>query len=219
MAAESSMVSCLATEDLVQRQRGRNRVGRENISLLVRSAGDVVGARAPFDPAHGIRTSHHSYCLGRTMGLSRDELQQLGWSAFYHDIGKQELPETVLCTPGKLSRQERLLINRHAQMGYELLSGWHSELREVARTVALTHHEHWDGSGYPFGLKGKDIPLYTRIVSIADVFDALISERCYKPAWPISSAVTFIQNGREAQFDPWLVDKFEKILPDILAIV
>jgi putative two-component system response regulator len=167
---------------------------------------------------HGIRTSHYSCYLGWRLGLSEESLNELSLAALYHDIGKQALPPKLLYATGELSKKERGQISQHAKLGFELLSRREMEIKTVIRTVALTHHEHWDGGGYPNGVKGKEIPLYSRIIAIADVFDALTSERCYKPAWSVESAASYIIQGRDSLFDPTLVEQFERTMPDILSI-
>jgi putative two-component system response regulator len=135
-----------------------------------------------------------------------------------HDIGKVGIPDAILLKPGKLTPEEWTIMQRHAEIGGQILADSGFLLLDLARTIALTHHEKWDGSGYPARLRGEAIPLAGRIVAIADVFDALTSERPYKPAWPIEKAVALITEGAGRHFDPALVPLFARELPGLLEI-
>ncbi|HEX7026006.1 MAG TPA: HD domain-containing phosphohydrolase, partial [Gammaproteobacteria bacterium] len=135
-----------------------------------------------------------------------------------HDIGKIGIPDSILLNPGKLSKEEWAVMRRHPVIGAEIIGEHKSRLLEWARIIALTHHEKWDGSGYPQGLAGKEIPLIGRIVAIADVFDALTTERPYKKAWPDQEALDYLNDQRGTHFDPELVELFFSILPDILEV-
>nr|WP_242477099.1 HD domain-containing phosphohydrolase [Halochromatium glycolicum] len=136
-----------------------------------------------------------------------------------HDVGKIGIPDRILQKPGRLSREEWDVMRTHAQIGADIIGdAGDSELLEMARVVALTHHEKWDGSGYPQGLAGDDIPRSDRIVAIADVFDALTSVRPYKPAWPVAKALELLSDSRGTHFDPDLVPAFLDTLPEILKI-
>lgn len=157
--------------------------------------------------AHGDRMATVAVALAERLGLRADLLERLRFAAPLHDIGKTVLPQEVLLKPGPLTAEETALVRSHVHEGYRLLSGGGQRLR-TARAVALTHHERWDGTGYPRGLRGKEIPLAGRIVAVADVFDALVSERPYKPAWTIDAAITEIARGSGSQFDPKIVAAF-----------
>jgi putative two-component system response regulator len=135
-----------------------------------------------------------------------------------HDIGKLGIPDRVLLKPGKLNEEEWKVMQTHAQIGADILVGGQSELMIMAREIALTHHEKWDGSGYPNGLKGEAIPLAGRISAIADVFDALTSERPYKKAWVLEDAMGLIRSESGKHFEPRLVELLEQKLPKILEI-
>jgi len=167
---------------------------------------------------HVIRMSHYSMLLGRAMGLPEEECELILNASPMHDIGKIGIPDAVLLKKGKLDEQEWEIMKQHPRMGAEILGKDDSLLMRTAREIALTHHEKWDGSGYPAGLKGKQIPLFTRIVMIADVFDALTTERPYKKAWPIEDALRVLDEGAGSHFDPELVPVFKEILPDLLEI-
>ena len=135
-----------------------------------------------------------------------------------HDVGKIGIPDNVLLKPGKLDPEEWELMKAHTTIGARILDGANSEPLLLAREIALSHHEKWDGSGYPHGLSGNDIHLGGRIVALADVFDALTSERPYKKAWTVDAAIDLIRENKGRHFDPELVDIFEKLLPEIIAI-
>lgn len=167
---------------------------------------------------HIIRMSKVSAELARAVGLSNDQCELILNSSPMHDIGKLGIPDAVLLKPGKLDAEEWEIMQTHTKIGAEILSGGDTELLEQARIIALTHHEKWDGSGYPEGLKGEAIPLEGRIVALADVFDALTSERPYKKAWPVEKAVEYIKEMSGSQFDPNLVDIFITILPKVQEI-
>jgi len=135
-----------------------------------------------------------------------------------HDVGKIGIPDDILFKPGELSPEEWRIMRTHPNIGAQLLSGHSSPLLEMAQEIALTHHEKWDGSGYPQGLKGEQIPLSGRIVALADVFDALTSSRPYKGAWPFSEALAYIERQKGHHFDaalvallPGVIDAFAKV--------
>ena len=135
-----------------------------------------------------------------------------------HDIGKIGIPDHILLKPGRLAADERSIMQQHTQLGYEILRGSPSVYLQVGATIALSHHEKFDGSGYPHRLAGEAIPQSARIVAVADVFDALTSVRPYKPAWSSSQAVDYIENLSGTSFDPKCVDAFLDSLADIEAI-
>jgi putative two-component system response regulator len=148
---------------------------------------------------------------GRVPTLTDDWIHSLQLGSSLHDIGKVGIPDQVLLKPGKLTPEERLVIERHPAIGAEALAAIlerdrGDELLQMARNIAASHHERWDGKGYPAGLGGEAIPLEARIVSVADVYDALTSQRVYKPAMPHAEALKIIVAGRGTQFDPQVVD-------------
>ncbi len=160
-------------------------------------------------------TQEHAWRIGRTAGLlalececSVDEVALIGRAAPLHDIGKIGIPDSILLKPGRLTEHEFEIMKRHTTIGAEMLGGSRSLLLQLAERIALTHHERWDGGGYPAGLAGEEIPMAGRIVAVADVFDALTHERPYKAAWSIEDAVREIVNQRGKQFDPAVVDCF-----------
>lgn len=167
---------------------------------------------------HVIRMSHTSGRIALQMGFDANVAEQLVHAAPMHDIGKIGIPDHVLLKPGKLDEEELNTMRTHPQIGAQILDNSTSPLIKLAHTVALYHHEKWDGSGYPFGLKGEDIPIEARIVAVADVFDALLSKRPYKEAWPVEKAVAEIKSQTNRHFDPAVVEAMMACLPDLIAI-
>ncbi len=166
---------------------------------------------------HVLRMSKFAQLLASAAGFSDEDTETILCAAPMHDIGKIGIPDRVLLKPGKLDKAEWEIMQSHVEIGVQLLSGGHSPLLEMARIIALTHHEKWDGSGYPNGISGLDIPIEGRICAICDVFDALTSMRPYKQAWSVDKAMVLIKNERGKHFDPKLVDNFESILPEIIS--
>lgn len=167
---------------------------------------------------HIIRMSKMCELIGRSFGMSNQEADLLLNASPMHDIGKLGIPDNVLLKPGKLDRDEYEIVKTHTLIGAKLLDNPSSQLMYMAREIALSHHERWDGAGYPNNLKGAVIPLSARIAAVADVFDALTSVRSYKESWNMNDAVTYIRSNKGIQFDPELVDAFDKITDDIIAI-
>jgi len=167
---------------------------------------------------HVIRMSHYSRVLALAAGFSERDAEELLNAAPMHDVGKIGIPDAVLRKPGKLDAEEWAVMREHAQIGAQIIGEHSSGLLHRAREIALSHHEKWDGSGYPNGLAGEDIPLVGRIVAIADVFDALTSERPYKKAWSVEAAVELLRAEAGRHFDPQLVELFLTQLPVLLEI-
>jgi putative two-component system response regulator len=167
---------------------------------------------------HVIRMSHVSGRIALEMGMDSGFAEQLVHAAPMHDIGKIGIPDQVLLKPGKLDDEELAVMRTHPQLGADILDKSTSALIKLAHTVALYHHEKWDGTGYPFGMKGEEIPLEARIVAVADVFDALLSKRPYKEAWPVEKAVEEIKSQVNRHFDPQVVEAMLSCLPDLIAI-
>ncbi|MCK5191492.1 MAG: two-component system response regulator [Methylococcales bacterium] len=167
---------------------------------------------------HVIRMSHYSRLIATHLNANEAWVELLFNAAPMHDIGKIGISDDKLLKPGKLDDEEWEVMRRHPEFGSEILGDNDSELLQMAKEIALNHHEKWDGSGYPQGLKGENIPLTARIIAIADVFDALTTKRPYKNAWPVERAISFIDEKSGSHFDPELVIAFHKALPEILKI-
>jgi PAS domain S-box-containing protein len=150
--------------------------------------------------------------IGARLGLSEESVALLREAAPLHDIGKLAIPDSVLLKRGRLSHEERMVMHTHTSLGARLLFGSRSPTLQLAGMIADSHHEWWDGSGYPGGLVGADIPLVGRIVAVADVYDALTHDRPYKAAWPVDQALAMIRSGAGGQFDPAVVDAFLEII-------
>jgi len=167
---------------------------------------------------HVERMSNYAKVLGLAAGMSEEEACALKETAPMHDIGKIGLPDYILQKPAKLNEDEIKKMREHPQIGVDILGGQTCLLLNMARSIAISHHEKWDGSGYPYGLKGEDIPLYGRIAAIADVFDALTTKRPYKEAWPVEKAVQLLKDESGKHFDPQLIKIFIDVLPQILEV-
>ena len=167
---------------------------------------------------HVIRMSHFSRILGIAAGMSEVEADDLLHAAPMHDVGKIGIPDRILQKPGPLDPDEWKVMQSHVTIGAEIIGEHESGMLALAAQIALTHHEKYDGSGYPNGLRGNDIPLVGRIVAIADVFDALTSKRPYKKAWTEEEALTFLREQKGRHFDPALVDLFLEQMPAVRAV-
>ena len=168
--------------------------------------------------AHIMRMSHYSAAVAREIGLPEDEAESILYAAPMHDIGKIGIPDRILLKPGKLDQDEWEIMKQHTTIGGRILERSSAVYIKLGETIALTHHEKWDGTGYPHGLRGEEIPIAGRITAIADVFDALTSKRPYKEPFSIEKSFSIIQEGRGTHFDPQVVDAFFSITAEILAI-
>ncbi|WP_321404240.1 two-component system response regulator [Maridesulfovibrio sp.] len=167
---------------------------------------------------HVIRMSYYSCVIARSIGMDDATIDLLLNATPMHDVGKIGISDSILLKAGKLTEQEREEMEKHCEFGAEIIGEHDDKLLKLARSVALTHHEKWDGSGYPKGLKGTDIPIEGRIVAIADVFDALTSRRSYKEPWPIDKAISFIEEQAGRHFDPELVAAFINNISKVIKI-
>ena len=183
---------------------------------LIRRLGRAAEYKDDASGLHVIRMSHYARILAAALGLAEDFVETLFLAAPMHDIGKIGIPDRILQKPDALSADEDKLMRTHATIGAAIIGRHDNELLDTARVIALTHHERWDGQGYPRGLQGEEIPLAGRIVAIADVFDALTSDRPYQKAWPVERAVDYLREQKGQRFDPALVDRFIAALPQVL---
>jgi len=204
---------------LDQKVRERTRELADTRLEAVQRLSRVAECRDNETGMHVIRLSRFSYLLAEAMGLSINQCELLQHASPMHDIGKIGIPDSILLKPGKLDDLEWEIMKTHAEIGGQLLSGSSSKLMQMAESIARTHHEKWDGSGYPRGLKGEDIPMEGRIVAVCDVFDALTSDRPYKEKWPVEKAVQELKDNSGIHFDPVVVSKFIEILPQILKVL
>jgi putative two-component system response regulator len=196
-----------ATSEILDRER-------EMITRLSRAA----EFRDPETGAHIMRMANYSRLIAEQLGLPGEEQELILRAAPMHDVGKIAIPDQILLKPGRLDEEELVIMKTHAEKGYEILRGSRSRLLDLAALIAWTHHEKVDGSGYPRGLRGEEIPLHGRIVAVADVFDALTSERPYKKAWDIERTVQWLRDCAGQHFDPDCVEAFLARRADILEI-
>ncbi len=190
-----------------------NEAQRRAIEELRASRQETVDRLSKAIERHDAGTGEHvnrmatvAALLGERCGLERERVLLLRAAAPMHDVGKVATPDAILRKAGPLTAAERTEMERHTTAGHEILAGSTGDLLQLAATIALSHHERWDGDGYPQGLRSEEIPLEARIVAVADVFDALLSDRSYRPAMPLEEAIAIIREGRGTHFDPALVD-------------
>lgn len=180
--------------------------------------GEIGESRSKETGNHVKRVAEYSKVLALRIGLSPNEAELIKISSPMHDIGKVATPDAILKKPGKLTDEEFALMQTHTKIGFELLKKSNRQLLKSAAIIAHQHHEKWNGRGYPQGLKGEEIHIYGRITAIADVFDALACDRCYKKAWEIDRVINLFKEERGVQFDPQLVDAFQDCLEEIIAL-
>jgi len=196
-------------------------LNREIISTqreVISTMGAIGETRSKETGDHVKRVAEYSKLLALKCGLPAKEAEEIKMASPMHDIGKVGIPDSILNKPGKLTEEEFEVIKTHSQLGYEMLKGSQQSLLKTAAIISLEHHEKWDGSGYPRGLKEKEIHLYGRITAIADVFDALGHDRIYKKAWPLEEILNLFNEDRGKHFDPELIDLFYENLDEFLTI-
>jgi two-component system, response regulator RpfG len=167
---------------------------------------------------HVLRMAKYSRIIAEELGLAEIECEDIEFAAPMHDIGKIGIPDQILLKPGKLNDNEWSIMQRHTVIGHSILTNSQSRYIQLGSVIALNHHEKFDGSGYPSGLKGREIPLVARIVAVADVFDALVTERPYKKAWATQDALNLLKEQSGKHFDPQCVEAFFDRLDDIKRI-
>jgi putative two-component system response regulator len=210
---------------LYNQQRELERLVKERTSELLETRLEIIrrlGRAAEFKDnetgLHVIRMSHYTRLMVESMNISEEWADLVFHAAPMHDIGKIGIPDAVLLKPGKLDEEEWNIMRRHPEYGAAIIGDHNSPLLAMSQEISMSHHEKWNGTGYPNGIKGSDIPLSGRVVAIADVFDALTSERPYKKAWTVEKAVSVIEQDAGTHFDPELVPVFKKILPEAIKI-
>ncbi|ALN20366.1 response regulator receiver modulated metal dependent phosphohydrolase [Ectopseudomonas mendocina] len=205
-----------ANRTLEQRVRERTAQLSQSYSALVRTLCRASAYRDSETGNHIVRIGESAALIARAYGMSSEWVELIRQAAPMHDVGKIGIADQILLKPGALSDEERRLMQEHPRIGYSILADQHaSELTAMAAEIALTHHEKWDGSGYPNGLSGHQIPLSGRIVAICDVYDALRMPRPYKAAWPVEKAQAFIREQAGKHFDPELVTLVESLYEQI----
>jgi putative two-component system response regulator len=205
-------------EILEQKVRERTRELSETQKEILRRLALAGEYRDNATGNHVARVSHICRTLALAAGLTDDFADLIFQASPMHDIGKIGVPDYILLKPGRLEPQEMTIMRRHAQIGGTMLGGHPAPILQLAHSIALHHHEKWDGSGYPDAMTGAAIPVEVRIVAICDVFDALTSSRPYKKAWPVDAAVDYLREQSGQHFDPHLVEVFVSILPQIIEI-
>lgn len=178
----------------------------------------VAEYRDPETKHHIDRVAYYSKLIAKELGMSEEEQNIIFYASPLHDIGKIGIPDGVLLKNGKLTDQEFIIIKSHPEIGFNMLSQTKNTFLIAGAAIAKSHHEKWNGTGYPLGLKEKDIHLYGRITAVADVFDALTSERPYKKAWDFDDALNFLISEKGKHFDPDLVDLFVKNKESVMEI-
>ncbi|MEX0704485.1 MAG: HD domain-containing phosphohydrolase [Planctomycetales bacterium] len=230
---------CRYSEELEEAVRERTADLEESRLELIRCLARAAEFRDDDTGHHIVRVGRYARIIGTELGLPAARLDVLEPAAQLHDVGKIGIPDAILLKPGRLTPEEFELMQKHcgfgkkivdplpsreaeqvrghAELGARIMDG-RSPILELARQIALTHHERWDGGGYPLGLAGEDIPLEGRITAVADVFDALSSKRCYKPAFPFEKCFRILEEGRGTQFDPAVLDAFLARREDVVRI-
>ena len=191
---------------------------RESRLEIVQRLGRAAEYKDTETGYHVVRMSHYAAILARAVGQAQGWVDDLLAAAPMHDIGKIGIPDHILTKPGKLTPEEWEVMKTHPVIGGEIIGGHSDPMLKMAYQAAMTHHEKWDGSGYPRGLAGEEIPLEGRLVAVADVFDALTSMRPYKRPWSNEEAADFIKSEAGRHFDPSVVEAFVRCLPDLLAV-
>jgi CHASE2 domain-containing sensor protein len=202
-------------EELEEAVRERTAELRQTQLEVIHRLAHATESRDEETGLHLERISRMCERVGLALGMTPSEADTLRNASLLHDVGKIGVPDAVLMAPGELSADERELMRRHTAVGGAILSGSSSPVMRMAEEIALTHHERWDGSGYPDGLAGEAIPLPGRICAVCDVFDALLSDRPYKEPWPLAEAMDELRRERGRHFDPQVVDAFLGIVDDL----
>ncbi len=175
----------------------------------------ALGVRSDESTHHVRRVGLNAALLAKHLGWTPDAIADIRLAASLHDIGEMGVPDSILLKPGKLSVEEFALIKKHTEIGAGLLEGSTATMLRMARDIALWHHEKWDGTGYPQGLAGTEIPEAARIVAVVDVYDVLVSERVYRPPLPEDEAYSIMLANRGKYFEPRILDCFLRLLPEI----
>ncbi len=196
-----------ATQKLINREQ-------ETLNIL----GKTAEYKDPETASHVSRVAHYSKMLAREYGLSKVDQDLIFYASPFHDLGKVGIEDKILLKPGRLDKDEFEIMKTHAQIGYEILKDSQSEYLKAGAMIAISHHEKFDGNGYPGQIKGEDIHIFGRIVAVVDVFDALTSNRPYKRAWNFDDALNLLIQEKQKHFDPVIVDLFVKNIDEVKTI-
>lgn len=195
----------------------RNELVETQKEIIV-TMGEIGESRSQETGFHVKRVAKYSYLLACLAGMPESEALKFKYASPMHDIGKVAIPDRILLKPGKLTEEEFSLMKQHTTIGHNVFKKSKRELLQIAAIIANEHHERWDGNGYPAGKRGEDIHIYGRITAVADVFDALGSDRVYKKAWPLEKITAYMEEQRGKQFDPQLIDIFLDNLDQFIVI-
>lgn len=195
-----------------------NKVIIDTQKELLFTLGEVVETRSSETANHVRRVAEYSSLLAQWSGMSQEMADQLKLASPMHDVGKIGIPDSVLLKPGKLTPEEYEIVKSHTTIGHQILKGSNRPVMQMAATVALQHHERWDGNGYPHGLKGEEIDIVGRITMLADIFDALGNTRVYKKAWLVSDILNYLEKHKGTMFDPTLIDLFMENLDKVIEV-
>lgn len=201
-------------QNLEVRVAARTRELEEARVEILQRLSDAAEYRDDDTGQHTKRVASLAVAIGRSLGLDHHTLDLLRWSSPLHDVGKIGIPDSVLLKPGRLTDPEMEIMKSHTTIGARILMGGHSPLMQMAETIALSHHEWWNGQGYPRGLAGDQIPLEGRLVAVADVFDALTHTRPYRVAWSVEATRAEIERGAGTHFDPDIARSFLQLSPN-----
>ena len=196
-----------ATQKLINREQ-------ETLNIL----GKTAEYKDPETASHVSRVAHYSKMLAREYGLSKVDQDLIFYASPFHDLGKVGIEDKILLKPGRLDKDEFEIMKTHAQIGYEILKDSQSEYLKAGAMIAISHHEKFDGNGYPSQIKGENIHIFGRIVAVVDVFDALTSNRPYKRAWNFDDALNLLIQEKQKHFDPVIVDLFVKNIDEVKTI-
>ncbi len=209
----------MARGDFFEREVARRTEEIRSVQLeVVRRLGVAGEFRDNETGAHIVRMSKISEVIARGAGLDEKMCELILYSSTMHDVGKIGIPDDVLLKPGKLNEEEWEIMKSHVEIGPQIIGDYPADIIWMGSVIARSHHEKWDGSGYPEGLKGESIPIAARIAAISDVFDALLSNRPYKDPWPLEKALELMKENSGKHFDPTLLDVFFGCLDEILEI-
>jgi len=195
-------------------ERARSQQLARSYTATVRALSNAVEARDAYTSKHAERVAAYGFEIARALGIPRPQAPELEFGFLLHDIGKLAVPDAILYKPSELTREERAVMAKHPEFGYQILS--EIEFLAEAALVVRHHHERWDGTGYPDGLAGEEIPVPARVFAVADVLDALTTDRPYRPASALSEAREMISAQAGAHFDPRVVDAFNSIDDDTI---